>query len=260
MYGVPSDFKLYHYCTYETALKYILAGKSLRLGSLLLTNDPRENRSFIFGVKHNSAGFGFDNDVVALNTYTSNVIRDGCKVICFSRNSILRGYQLSQMWAHYGGKHKGICIEIDYKVFVTGNPDFIRDGNFKKVTYINPESLKTQIITDRYKQIDLTAPGTLQDVKGYLNNEFRMEHRDYLFFTKSIEWEHEQEFRLLYFSENKDSEYCTIEDSLSAIYLGVDFDLKNVPEIKNVLGVRRIPVWPVTFSGEWLSVNKNLNE
>jgi len=91
--------KIYHYCRLSTALEKILPTKSLRLSPLIYTNDPRENKSFIFGAKYwKTSDIGFDGDLLKMSSEISKQIRADAKIICFAQDSIkLAGYQLSQM-------------------------------------------------------------------------------------------------------------------------------------------------------------------
>jgi len=256
---VPHN-RLYHYCKLSTAIEYILSNRQLKLSPLINTNDPRENKSFVFGVRYwEWEGFGFNNDINTLNEYVSTQIRSDCKVICFSICGVLDGYQLSQMWAHYGDMHKGVCIEIDYEEFVKENVAYINTGNFKCIEYVNPKSYTDKIVTDRYKQIDFTSKNCTEEFINYIRKRFRIEHKDYLYFTKSVEWEHEQEFRLLHFSNENSNEFCSIKKSLKGIYLGVDFNSKYLPSILTLLEGETVPVWQLNYSGEWIYCHANLN-
>jgi hypothetical protein len=79
--------RLYHYCSFETSVKYILPELKLRLNPLVTTND-----------------------------------QSACKVLCFSEDDPnYFGYESSRMWTSYGGNHKGICLEFDKNEFINEN-------------------------------------------------------------------------------------------------------------------------------------------
>jgi hypothetical protein len=251
------DKMLFHYCSLETAIEYILPNKQLRISPLIKTNDPRENESLLFGTLNKFDALSAD-DILKMNESVSKAIREDCKVLCFSEDSDhLDGYQLSQMWALYGGRHKGVCIGINLAKFIEENRCYIKDGLFKPVKYFSPKDLKRTIFTERYKYVDITR---LDHEPGYLKNGFRVEYLDYLFFSKSIEWQHEQEFRLISFSDKIEDEFCSIKNSLSHVVLGIDFNMKYLPSIKHVLDDHMCPIWELKYFGEWLACSKNLNE
>ena len=65
---------------------------------------------------------------------------------------------------------------------------------------------------------------------------------DYLFFTKNSEWGSECEIRLIYFSNKNENEYCTIRNSLTNIYLGVDFHNSYLTAIDSLINGSNIEV------------------
>lgn len=62
-----------------------------------------------------------------------------------------------------------------------------------------------------------------------------MDHLKYLYFTKDYEWESERECRLLHFSDKRENEYCSINDSLTGVYVGVDFHKSYIPSLRSLL-------------------------
>lgn len=211
--------RLYYYCKLSTAIEHILPKRQILINPVSKTNDPRENKCFIFAHACTYAG-----DYISLsdpdNEVTKELRRD-CKMICFScDHKIFFGYEYSRMWALYGDNHKGICIQLNKEKFISENQQKIHPHLFKKIKYY--EFKLTHPIShilvdiDRIKEIGITE---------YVYNEFRENHLEYLFFTKNHEWESEHEYRLVYFSENTDNEYCKIDNCIENIYLGVDFNL-----------------------------------
>ncbi|HTF20977.1 MAG TPA: DUF2971 domain-containing protein [Chryseolinea sp.] len=218
--------RLYHYCKLSTAVELILPERQLLLNPIGRTNDPRENRSFVFaGLNINASDLA---NMADRNLEISNEIRRDCKVLCLSADQgYYFGFELSRLWALYGGNHEGVCIALDHDKFLQENADKLEAGFFKQVTYIPLDVKKPlyhrEIDHDKIRQIGLA---------NYVRNDFRKEHLDYLFFTKNEEWESEHEMRFVYFSDKMEMEYCTIRNSLDAIYLGVDFKEQDLPALK----------------------------
>jgi hypothetical protein len=225
----PPGNRIYHYCTLTTALEYIFPNRNLLLSPITKTNDPRENKSFVF-----AATFFHDdlqlNQLDARNKEISNALREDCKVLCFSEDTKhFFGFESSRMWAHYGGNHKGICLELDREEFIKENSGLIKEELFRKITYYELEPSKPE----EHKIVDHTIMKAI-GMKRYLSEIFRPAHLEYLYFTKNKEWESEQELRLVHFSDNKQNEYCSIKNSLRNIFLGVDFHDSYLPSIINL--------------------------
>jgi hypothetical protein len=232
---------LYHYTKLETALESILPKMQLRLGPLSKTNDPRENKSFVFAAKF--WGPNIIQDIEAQNSINSNILRRDCKVICFSRMpKHFWGFEYSKMWAHYGGSHKGICFQISKKEFISENRKFIKPRMFKNVRYIDFNINKMQ----KHKEVEY--PTEKDGLENYLKNEFRERHLDYLYFRKTKEWSSEREARLLYFSDSLEDEYCSIKNSLSAIYIGLDFNKCYLPSIFSLSN--QIPIYELRYNDD----------
>ncbi len=217
---------LYHYCKLSTAVEFILPERQLLLNPMGKTNDPRENKSFVFaGSSMNASDL---SNMADRNSEISKEIRRDSKILCLSADQgYYFGFELSRLWALYGGNHEGICIALDHETFLQENADKLEAGFFKQVTYVPLDVKKPihhrEIDHDKIRQIGLT---------NYVRNDFRKEHLDYLFFTKNKEWESEHEMRFVYFSDKMENEYCTIRNSLDAIYLGVDFKKQYLPALK----------------------------
>jgi len=219
--------KIYYYCKLSTALKFILPHERLLLSPIMQTNDPRENRPQLFTYTSNHKGGPIG--ILELNEKCNLVLKDDCKVICFSKD--FRNYQgchLSKMWAQYGDNHKGVCLEIDKELFIKDNLKIIDSSIFEDIIYIEPDYRRrsTQL---NINLIQYETEGNLD----YLKKEFRNQYINQLYFTKNDEWESESELRLLIFSETKEYEFCSITNSLIGIHLGVDFDYLYYPSIKH---------------------------
>jgi hypothetical protein len=186
-----------------------------------------------------------DSKYINLNDFNSEIskeIREGCKMLCFSKDEYpYFGYELSRMWALYGDNHKGICIEVDKEEFIKENPNKISDSLFRRINYFHLDVEKPII----HRKIDHSRIEKIGS-KKYIHEEFRQVNMEYLFFTKNREWESEQEFRLIHFSDEKENEYCSIKNSIKAIYLGVDFNDHYLPSVKN--SCREIDMYKLEYA------------
>ena len=173
------------------------------------------------------------------NKIVNKLLRDDCKVICFSLDyKHYWGNSYSRMWAHYGDNHKGICLEIDKSEFIEENQDKIIPECFKEVKYWDFD-IRKRI---KHKAVDYTHIKK-DNLEHYVKMKFRKRHLRYLFFTKNKEWESEWEMRLVYFSTNKTNEYCSIKRSLKNIYLGLNFNdnyLTSIIELDSGIDIYRM--------------------
>lgn len=226
--------KLYYYCSLSTALEYILPFNQLLLSPLIKTNDPRENKAMLFSyysIREEPV------DLNHLNSKFSQIIRDDCKVLCFSQDyRKYQGCQLSKMWAHYGENHHGVCLEINKSEFIKENRAFIDDKLFKPISYYEYDNRRRP----NQPSINLVNLRKHDNEIDYIKSVVRKDHLDYLFFTKGNEWESESEYRLIHFSSTQEKEYCSIQSSLEYIHLGVDFNDVYLPSVKEVAGQREI--------------------
>lgn len=221
---------LYHYCKLSTAIEFILPDKQLLLNPIGKTNDPRENKSFVFAGSNMNA-----SDLSDPKDWSSNIsqeIRRDCKILCFCGDrSPYFGYELSRMWALYGENHVGICIELNKHKFLMENRKKILHELFRPITY-NPLNVNKPIV---HREIDFERINKI-GLKQYIQNEFRPQNIEYLFFTKNQEWASEQEYRAVYFSEDRGTEFCSIQNCIEKIYVGVDFNDHYLPAIKKTCG------------------------
>jgi hypothetical protein len=219
--------RLFHYCKLNTAIEKILPKKELLLSPLLNTNDPRENKSFVFaGVFSNETNF---DEMERLNNEISLFLRNDTKVISFSNDDSIHhfsGFEYSRMWAYYGDNHKGLCIELDKDKFLSENKNIIDSNLLRKISYYEFDIKKPV----EHKWVNHHFMEHMGKEK-YLRKNFRNENLEYLYFTKDKEWESENEVRLVYFSENQENEYCTIQNCISNIFVGVDFNNAYLPSI-----------------------------
>jgi hypothetical protein len=87
--------------------------------------------------------------------------------------SFSRRWTSSTMWAHYAQKHSGYCVGVD--------------RNHKSFHYAHPK-----MPTGSMRDVDYIAE------RPVYNMEDKQPSLDEILFTKSTDWEYEQEFRIAY--------------------------------------------------------------
>lgn len=180
--------KLYHYTSFETSLKIIASGQ-LRYGRLSNMNDVNEAYKFI--------SFGHKIDI---NTQEVLDELSLYRQLSFSQDRDNCGYNISPMWGHYAQKGRGVCLVIDR-------------NKIEKLL-----SLKTDVYskTITYKSnysgdIDIEMSDIPQSIAS---------QKDEIFFSKSSEWEYEQEYRVVKkFNDTNGDEFLDIKDCIIAVIM-----------------------------------------
>jgi len=238
--------KVYHYTTLNTALEHILNDKTIRFGSLGLTNDPRETKEWGFAIMDPPLEENNISHTITLsedlNQRANKIRTNEWFVFCTSCNEPKRrskrsksritelykfGYSRPRMWAQYAGNHTGVCLEFSYQKLnksiisnlaeacnlFSGHVEYDRD--YDGVNYRNSEKMWAY---------QISYPG-LSDLG--LDNGLRdhiINHYDAFFLTKDIDWETEFEFRWLIHSPIIEGPFFfDISDSISSVLVGTDF-------------------------------------
>jgi hypothetical protein len=234
------DHYIYHYTSLQNGLEYILPTMKLRLSPLTDMNDPRESKPLILSIpdigKHIKDG---DEKPLEAATLTSVFLKNfqiEHKAVCFSRDSndvfsvldkfksIYRGYNKPTLWAHYADNHKGMCLifnkdkllDATKKEFGTLKNHYLYSENIVKY-----DSLENIISIFSIKFDDFLRLGSQKWLRG-----FYLKNYSELLFTKTLDWNAENEFRIVIKGKRK-KEYLflPINDSLCGIVLGYDFPM-----------------------------------
>ena len=142
-------------------------------------------------------------------------------IACFADKN-----NITPMWNHYGDRHEGICIEYDL------NDDRLLKQIFFPIAYVN-ENRNKEILRKLYNGADY----------GKLTIE--------TFSNKSIEWEYEQEWRIIIPKGTNNMFNIIWKDNKphikflkpKSIYLGYKIDDRDAYFIKKLCEIRDIPVY-----------------
>ena len=183
--------KLYHFTSFDTALK-IIESNRLRFSRLNNMNDIHENDKIVFVDANNHPFDKFPSDV--LDTLYDEIYKyRQISLTADGKEGDKDGFDLHQMWGLYADKGEGVCLVFDKKELEKGfGPAVLHD----RVSY--DKAVESYFIS-------------LSNNPNSVANEIR-EHVDKLFFHKRIEWEHEQEYRLLY--------RCSLANREEYLFLG----------------------------------------
>lgn len=180
--------KLYHYTSFETALKIIASGK-LRYGRLMDMNDVNEAYRYVY----------YNKD---LNISSQDVLQELSlyRQLSFSVDGVNCGYNISPMWGHYAHKGRGVCLVFDRNKLEN---KLLEQSNVfsKTITYVPNYS----------GYIYIKASDIAQNIAN---------QKDEIFFSKSSEWEYEQEYRVIKkFNDTDGDEFFDIKDCIIAVIM-----------------------------------------
>ena len=124
---------------------------------------------------------------------SNKIIRNNNRIYCLATR-----YDSMYFWSHYGGNHKGYCLEYE----IEKDKLITQDLSIMPAAYINNQ---IELIQKKYNEIIQTM----------------------LVCAKSTDWEMEQEWRAVY--NNKSSEQICKKyfPYLSGVYFGIDFEEKD---------------------------------
>lgn len=241
MKALPQLFEdtdtIYHYCSMNTALEYILYDKKLRLSPRKNAVDPIEKNipelvfydfkkpEYVTFFKNNNYSFQ------ALNLKL-NKIHNQARQVCFcmtkesSDKNFLSseyGFLKPRMWDQYGDRYKGVCLAFSKKEIDKNSRIIKRD--IKYLSYSEMSQIHKKV--DLSEFIEIKENDFLERIKAMVdeaeNNLFR-KHKDYT---------NENEYRCLQYSLNQ-YEYLDISKSLRGIIISdsytSDFSKKSLLE------------------------------
>lgn len=197
--------KLYHYTTYDSFYK-IWVSQKLKLGKIEEMNDIYERRKMIElsigpkrGVKEfiRTNGDPFDFIFEQIRRF---------RQVCFTKDfkDGRKGCLSSMMWGQYAKNEKGVCIEFNKENLMLDSDKYLFD-NIDYVCSIPIPHFDSSLFDENAKD----------NVCNHI-----IENKDIVFFKKHIDWEHENEFRIVS-KPREDSKdiYLSIENAITAVYV-----------------------------------------
>lgn len=238
-----------HYTRFETAVDLILRNKSLRLGPLSATNDPRETKTWHFAVgtsrsHENSPSSAELKELSKRNVDFDRILKHGCKVLCVSQDAEKafkqdipdRAYGKPRMWAQYAGNHSGVCLILDKEsLHETLETTFASRQTLTSgpVEYGDFHDVRSPGWMNHMDAFQLSADDIATHGLESVLHRHRDKHLKVFFFRKNKDWESESEYRWILLGETNEPEFIPIDKALRAILLGVDFPLNRLAEIRD---------------------------
>lgn len=146
------------------------------------------------------------NDEARKQEYRKSIYETTEDVGIFSASEINNNKLL---WSHYSGGHTGFCVKLNTDKLVGSVLKYLLQGCipiFKSVEYLD--------------NIPSINPYKMTDEEIFMN----------IFFTKSLDWAHEREYRIMVF-EKPNTLYTLLPNSIEHIYLGSECSIENQCEM-----------------------------
>lgn len=186
--------------------------------------------------------------------------KENLHVACFSETneSIL-------MWSHYANKHKGFCVEYDFKKLGMNNP-FTRfifpviytESIFDMSDYLDRYDKGFDNVLKKYmgsinpndilEGIKIPEKGNLNNMSGFYNALQKFE-----------DWSYEKEWRYVFPYKNISSKklYLPVPKP-KAIYLGVMVSKKNCEKILKIGKEREINIYKMNINASEFALESNI--
>lgn len=178
--------KLYHYTSFDTFVKIWLS-KRLKFGIIPKVNDIQEYKKNLSSTPQKLPLLFALQDIISSYRQIS---------FTMDYDSFIKGCTNPTMWAHYGNKRQGVCIEFDHSKL------HLPYGSVANCINYIPTLPHSYELPDNLHSI--------REIKQFVNDSSKD-----LFFTKTNEWSIENEFRIIC----NTSEYMDVQNAITGIYL-----------------------------------------
>lgn len=216
--------KIIHYTTLEIGFTHIIQTMKLRFGSISSTNDPHE-------YKEQAEGISMDIRTFIVNKVNKNAqgnaksnmkkAKKRIKIGCFVDEPVQnwkkgKGIKKPRMWAQYGGNHTGMAFVFDKDLFVEKCKENIVDNwavHGNNVEY-DLDSELSPISTP------MISFNVTEEITETLIAKKVFEKAKNHWYKKDQDWQDENEYRIIIYTEAPQFEFIDISSSLEAIVLG----------------------------------------
>lgn len=228
---VFSGKHVFHFTKFESALR-IIATKSLKFGRFENMNDIAEVKRDVYGMI----------PVDSINNELSNYQSISLTLDQPSH----RGFKIDPLWGHYAQGGNGACLVFDKdKLSQRVVEQFGEKAKIAPINYLPNSSNAVFTEGDSQEAVEKYIEDNLEDI----------------FFTKSLDWEYEQELRILIKEDGANEKYLYWDDALIAVILCLPkiYDYKESPEFKILKSV--LPDTPIlnytTSIGNKMLIDEN---
>jgi hypothetical protein len=228
---VFSGKHVFHFTKFESALR-IIATQSLKFGRFENMNDIAEVKRDVYGM--------IPADII------SNELAKYQSISLTLDQPSHRGFKIDPLWGHYAQGGNGVCFVFDKdKLSINVSEQFGDKATIAPIRYLS-----------KHSNAVFTEGNSKEAVKKYIEDNLAD-----IFFTKSLDWEYEQELRILIKGYDNNEKLHYGEDALIAVILCLPkiYDYKESPEFKILKSMlANIPVLNYTTSiGNKMLIDEN---
>jgi hypothetical protein len=220
---IPEEFSkddtIYHYCSMQTAVEYILANKKIRLSPRLNSIDPLESKKPFISYCGTNTEDDLNCQAFAIGQRASERFAD-VKQACFCMNNSdlykssfypqlpleYYGFLKPRMWDQYADRYKGVCLAFSKNELLKNQSQY----KAQAIKYVNYNEIPLH-----HHSIDL------DDIINLGKDEYWEKFSrltEVKMFHKHLDYKDENELRIISFS--KDSfDYIDISNSLIGIII-----------------------------------------
>lgn len=174
--------------------------------------------------------------------------RNSAKIACFTES-----VQSKFMWDAYADGYKGFALEYDFRSLKNGRKD-IHDLELFPMIYADerPDATNDETFVYMHEYVKNMAPSPFKMSIEEFEKRFSMNQlywfTSYLYKDKK-EYQHEHEWRLLYYNFDNEEDYYSIPDnnSLKAIYYGPDITDDNREKLHKIAQEKGIAEYNVSL-------------
>lgn len=237
--GVPTlTDDLYHYTSADVGVDSVLSQMHFRMGLIESTNDPRESRPHYPMVTGSSTPEGPDLD--ALWVEADQLLRRTAKVACFTLDyelpedsfdsEALRGYAHPALWAHYGGRHRGVCLRFSKsRLSARINETKAELGRIFEGSVDYVLSPLDDFIAEGLDLAQIGEFGLDAVVARFMERNHRA-----LFFRKHLDWSNEYEYRWVLVEPSLRPVYLDVSGCLTGLVLGDAFPTTRLGAVQDL--------------------------
>ncbi|MBH5336293.1 DUF2971 domain-containing protein [Streptomyces pactum] len=242
---------LFHYTSVDAAVSGILPSQTLRLSPYTATNDLWESEPH-YPVLTSSGESPAASDFTVWDDLDRQ-LRQHAKVACLTQDialpesvfnpDALRGWAHLALWAHYGGRHAGVCLRFDRERLVAS---FLKaHAGPTSLAFHGPVHYLTSQNSPVTRGVDTRQVGEFgSDAVALAYGE---KYKDQLFFRKHLDWDSESEYRLVVLNQTADYEFVDIREALTGVILGSAFPPNRVTDLLKALEPYEIPVEQIRY-------------
>ncbi|RKG69839.1 DUF2971 domain-containing protein [Corallococcus sp. CA054B] len=231
---------LFHYTNAEAAIFGILRSGTLRLSPFESTNDLWESRPLYPSLTLHADDRRLDAGMEVWNELDRS-IRIHAKVACLTQDwelprsvlnpDALRGWNHLSIWAHYGARHSGVCLQFDRNRLIEAFTTALVPGALLR--FHGPVVYRSASVG---AGLDGVNVGQIREFGlDAVAINYAETHHDQIFFRKHADWSNESEYRLVLIDQSVLPIEFSIREALTGVFLGDAFPSSRLPALSATL-------------------------